>query len=101
MIIMTIQQKVAIIIIALFSLAIIASPTVYADKNKLSEQDVDELCDASEDYEAHKEQCDKLYDSLKDDDEHERDEDDLKDNQDEDACYYEGFRIDNDNSMCD
>ena len=68
MIIMIIKQNVAIIIIALFSLVIITAPTVYADKNKLSEQDVDELCDASEDYEAHKKQCDKLYDDLEEDD---------------------------------
>jgi len=65
---MIIKQKIAIVLIALFSLAIIAAPTVYADKNKLSQQDVDELCDASEDYEAHKKQCDKLYDALEEDD---------------------------------
>lgn len=65
---MIIKQKVAITIIALFILVIIAAPTVYAEKNKLSKQDVDELCDASEDYEAHKKQCDKLYDKLEDDD---------------------------------
>src|SRR5687768_11630316 len=44
---------------------------VYAEKDneddELSERDVDILCDASEDYEAHKEQCDKLYDSVEDD----------------------------------
>ena len=65
------KQKMVITIIALFCLAVIAAPTayltVYADKNKLSKQDVDELCDASEDYEAHKKQCDKLYDNLEDD----------------------------------
>ena len=74
------------------------------DKDKLSKYDIDVLCDASEDYEAHKEQCDKLYKSLKDNDddkEHEREDDDMKDNEDEDKCYYEGFRIDNDNSICD
>jgi len=32
--------------------------------NDLSERDVAVLCGASEDYEAHKEQCDKLYDML-------------------------------------
>lgn len=35
------------------------------DKKELTERDVAVLCDASEDYLAHKEQCDKLYDSLK------------------------------------
>ena len=30
-----------------------------------------------------------------------RDENDLKDNENEDACYYEGVRVDNDNSFCD
>jgi hypothetical protein len=35
------------------------------DKDKLSDYDVDVLCDASEDYEANKEQCDKLYDMVK------------------------------------
>ncbi len=64
---MIIKQKIVITIIALFSLSIIAAPTVYAEKNKLSKQGVDELCDASEDYEAHKKQCDKLYDALEDD----------------------------------
>ena len=43
---------------------------VYAEKDneedKLSERDVDVFCDASEDYEAHKEQCDKLYDKVQD-----------------------------------
>ena len=62
------KQTIAIVLIALFSLAIIAAPTVYAEKNKLSERDVDVLCDASEDYEAHKKQCDKLYDALEEDD---------------------------------
>ena len=57
-----------LVIALLFSIAIIIAPTiVYADKNKLSKQDVDVLCDASEDYEAHKEQCDKLYDSVEED----------------------------------
>lgn len=41
---------------------------MYAEKDKkdkeLSEHDVECLCGASEDYEAHKEQCDKLYDML-------------------------------------
>ena len=37
-------------------------------KNKLSKQDVDELCDANGDYEAHKKQLDKLYDGLEEDD---------------------------------
>jgi len=36
------------------------------EKGKLSKYDVDVLCDASEDYEAHKGQCDKLYKNLKD-----------------------------------
>ena len=62
------EKYVIVALVMLFSLAIIAAPTVYAEKNKLSEQDVDELCDASEDYEAHKKQCDKLYDALKEDD---------------------------------
>jgi hypothetical protein len=65
---MIIKQKVAITLIALFLLIVIAAPTAYAEKNKLSEQDVEELCDASEDYEAHKKQCDKLYDALEEDD---------------------------------
>jgi len=116
----------------------------FADKDddELTERDVDVLCDASEDYEAHKEQCDKLYDKVqdttlafadKDDDDddnndndkdkddedhsetevwnekdyketmekHERNENDLKDNKNEDACFYEGLRVDNDNSFCD
>lgn len=43
--------------------------TAYAGKDednedKLSERDVAVLCGASEDYEAHKEQCDKLYNML-------------------------------------
>lgn len=41
--------------------------TVYAEKDyedELSERDVAVLCGASEDYEAHKEQCDKLYNML-------------------------------------
>ena len=41
-----------------------------SDKSKdkdISRYDVDVLCDASEDYEAHKEQCDKLYDSVEED----------------------------------
>ena len=78
------------------------------DEDELTERDVDVLCDASEDYEAHKEQCDKLYDKVQDatlafasEDKHERDENDLKDNKNEDPCYYEGFRIDNDHSFCD
>ena len=59
------KKYVMLVIALLFSIAIIIAPTiVYADKNKLSKQDVDVLCDASEDYEAHKEQCDKLYDSV-------------------------------------
>jgi hypothetical protein len=33
----------------------------------INRYDVDVLCDASEDYEAHKEQCDKLYDSVEED----------------------------------
>ena len=37
------------------------------EEDELSERDVDVLCDASEDYEAHKEQCDKLYDSIEED----------------------------------
>jgi hypothetical protein len=39
----------------------------FADKDddELTQRDVDVLCDASEDYEAHKEQCDKLYDEVK------------------------------------
>ena len=36
------------------------------DKDDLTKHDVDVLCDASEDYEAHKEQCDKLYDKVQD-----------------------------------
>jgi hypothetical protein len=36
------------------------------DKDELTQRDVDILCDASEDYEAHKEQCDKLYDKVQD-----------------------------------
>lgn len=36
------------------------------DEDELTERDVDVLCDASEDYEAHKEQCDKLYDKVQD-----------------------------------
>jgi hypothetical protein len=38
------------------------------DDNDLNQHDVDILCDASEDYEAHKDQCDKLYDQVRDDD---------------------------------
>lgn len=44
---------------------------VYTEKDddkELSDYDVDVLCDASEDYEAHKEQCDKLYDMVEDED---------------------------------
>ena len=36
----------------------------YENENELSERDVAVLCGATEDYEAHKEQCDKLYDML-------------------------------------
>ncbi len=36
------------------------------DDNDLSSYDVAVLCDATEDYEAHKKQCDKLYDELRD-----------------------------------
>ena len=74
----------------------------------LTKHDVDVLCDATEDYEENKEQCDKLYDKVQDatldfasDDKHDHDENDLKDNENEDPCYYEGFRIDNDHSFCD
>ena len=35
------------------------------DDNQLTERDVAALCGASEDYEAHKEQCVKLYEMLK------------------------------------
>jgi hypothetical protein len=49
------EKYVMLVIVMLFSIAIIIAPTIVnADKNKLSKQDVDELCDASEDYEAHK-----------------------------------------------
>ena len=62
------KKYVMLVIALLFSIAIIITPTIeYADKNKLSKQDVDVLCDASEDCEAHKEQCDKLYDSVEED----------------------------------
>jgi hypothetical protein len=55
-------------------LSLIALPetlsTVYAG-NEENEQDdkryVDELCDASEDYEANKKECDKLYNALEED----------------------------------
>ena len=126
--------KAILIVLVLVSIVPAVSVYVYADKDDLTQHDVDVLCDATEDYEAHKEQCDKLYDKVqdatlafasKDDDEyndkedyseteewnekdyeetmkkHERDENDLKDNENEDACYYEGFRVDNDNSFCD
>ena len=57
-----------LVLALLFSIAIIITPTiVYTDKNKLSKQDVDVLCNASEDYEVHKEQFDKLYDSVEED----------------------------------
>ena len=36
------------------------------DKDDLTKHDVDVLCDATEDYKAHKEQCDKLYDKVQD-----------------------------------
>jgi hypothetical protein len=56
---------------ALLSMIATTEPqqTVDAEKddeneNELSERDVVNLCGASEDYEAHKEQCDKLYDML-------------------------------------
>lgn len=43
-------------------------PQIYSEKDDddkdLSEYDVESLCGASEDYEAHKEQCDKIYDML-------------------------------------
>ena len=117
----------AIFLILIF----VTVPAAYADKDELTQRDVDVLCDATEDYESHKEQCDKLYNSLKQDatlafadkdndeedyseteewnekdyketmEKHERDENDLKDNENEDACYYEGLRVDNDNSFCD
>jgi len=58
---------------ALLSMIAIAETqqTIYAEKDddenedELSERDVAVLCGATEDYEAHKEQCDKLYDMLK------------------------------------
>jgi hypothetical protein len=37
------------------------------EKNKISEQNVAELRNVTEDYEVHKKQCDKLYDALEDD----------------------------------
>jgi hypothetical protein len=38
-----------------------------SDSKDIDGYDVDVLCDASEDYEAHKEHCDKLYDSVEED----------------------------------
>jgi hypothetical protein len=38
------------------------------DNDDLTKHDVDSLCDASEDYEGHEEECDKLYDQVEDDD---------------------------------
>ena len=67
--------KTLLIITALLSIfSIIASTEnlsiVYAERDdeedELSKRDVAVLCDASEDYEAHKEQCDKLYDKVPD-----------------------------------
>lgn len=62
------------------------------DDNELTERDVDVLCDASEDYEAHKEQCDKLYDNVKEDyseteEWNERDYEESKQDDDKDEKY--------------
>jgi hypothetical protein len=46
------------------------STIVYAGREENEQDDkqyVDELCDASEDYEANKKECDKLYDALEED----------------------------------
>lgn len=65
------EPKIVILIILLFSVAMITEPTtVYASEEENEQDDtqyVDELCDASEDYEANKEECDKLYDALEED----------------------------------
>jgi hypothetical protein len=65
------ESKIAILIILLFSVAMITeSTTVYADEKENEQDDkryVDELCDASEDYEANKKECDKLYNALEED----------------------------------
>jgi hypothetical protein len=64
------EPKIVILIILLFSVAMIESTTVYAGKEENEQDDkqyVDELCDASEDYEANKKECDKLYDALEED----------------------------------
>lgn len=45
-----------------------AEEEISADED-INRYDVDVLCDASEDYEAHKEQCDKLYDMVEEDEE--------------------------------
>ena len=68
---MIIEQKLASFVILLFSFAIFVEPTiVYAGREENEQDDklyIDELCDASEDYEANKNECDKLYDALEKD----------------------------------
>ena len=62
--------KAILLVLVLVSIIIPSATTsTYADNKEddLTERDVAVLCDASEDYEAHKEQCDKLYDSLEQD----------------------------------
>jgi hypothetical protein len=66
------KPKLSILIILLFfSVAINIEPTtIYAGNEENEEDDnqyVNEKCDASEDYEANKEECDKLYGALEED----------------------------------
>ena len=65
------EQKLAIFVILLFSIVIVGEPTiVYAGQQEHEQDDkqyVDELCDASEDYEANKKECEKLYNALAED----------------------------------
>ena len=64
LLIMTISVLLSMIAIAETQQTIYAEKDDDENEDELSERDVAVLCGASEDYEAHKEQCDKLYDML-------------------------------------
>ena len=119
------------ILIVLVLVTIVPAVSVYADKDKMSseewnDKDYEEAIDRQEAEEKaideddnednQKDICHKAGGNMKggecevkqdatlafaSEDKHDRDENDLKDNENEDPCFYEGFRVDNDNSFCD
>jgi hypothetical protein len=119
------------ILIVLVLVTIVPAVSVYADKDKMSseewnDKDYEEAIERQEAEEkaldeddAEDNQRDACHEKggmmkrgeceIKQDatlafaseDKHDRDENDLKDNENEDPCFYEGFRVDNDNSFCD